>query len=144
MTSTRKVTLKDMRKLLLVRDRVIWYPDLNTDTMACPIGVRINRVPLYMKFFKVTFRPSKCLKFIGRWFQRAPQTFIPCCQEKIMGHYAVFMCRLLGSLSNDDGDGNENGKKAIALDSKNKNCAHASHFFAYFVAVVARLRRESA
>ena len=41
-----------------------------------------------------------------------------------MGYYAVFTCRLLGSLSNDDGDGNEKGKKAIALDSKNKNFAH--------------------
>ena len=75
MTSTRKVTLKDMRKLLLVRDRVIWYPDLNTDTMACPIGVRINRVPLYMNFFKVTFRPSKRLKLIGRWFPESSTDF---------------------------------------------------------------------
>ena len=24
------------------------HPD-NTDTMACPLGVRINRVPLYLK-----------------------------------------------------------------------------------------------
>ena len=27
-------------------------------------------------------------------------------------------CLLLGSLSNDDGDANENGKKAMGLDSK--------------------------
>ena len=45
-----------------------------------------------------------------------------------MGHCAVFMCRFLGSLSNDDGDGNENGKKAIALDWKNKHVAHDHAF----------------
>ena len=75
MTSTRKVTLKDMRNILLVRDRVIWYPDLNTDTMACHIGVRINGVRLYMNFFKVTFIPSKRLKVIGRWFPESSTDF---------------------------------------------------------------------
>ena len=65
MTSTWKVTLKDMGNLLLVRDRVISYPNLNADTRACPLGVHINRVPLYMNFFKVTFRPIKSLILIG-------------------------------------------------------------------------------
>ena len=52
-------------------------------------------------------------------------------------------CRpvLLGSLSNDDGDGNENGKKAMGLDKQNNNFANASRFFVHFLAVVARLRR---
>ena len=49
-----------------------------------------------------------------------------------------------GSLSNDDGDGNENGKKAIGLDWQNNNFARASRFFVHFFAVVARLQRESA
>ena len=35
----------------------------------------------------------------------------------------------LGSLSNDDGDGNENGKKAIGLDWQNNNFARASRLF---------------
>ena len=53
--------------------------------------------------------------------------------------------RELGSLSNDDGDGNENGKKAKGLDKENNNFARASRFFVHFLAVVARrLRRESA
>jgi len=52
--------------------------------------------------------------------------------------------RLKGSLSNDDGDGNENGEKAIGLAWQNKNFARASRFFVHFLAVVARLRRESA
>ena len=51
---------------------------------------------------------------------------------------------LLGSLSNDDGDGNENGKKAMGLDWQNNNFARASRFFVYFLTVVARLQSESA
>ena len=51
--------------------------------------------------------------------------------------------RVIGSLSNDDGEGNENGKKPIGLISKQKdNFARASRFFVHFHAVVARLRRE--
>ena len=44
----------------------------------------------------------------------------------------------LGSLSNDDGDGIENGKKAIGLDWQNNNFARASRFFVHFFAVTAR------
>ena len=51
---------------------------------------------------------------------------------------------LIGSLSKDDGDVNENGKKAIGLDLQNNNFARASRFFVYFFAVTARLRRENA
>ena len=52
----------------------------------------------------------------------------------------------LASLSNDDGDSNENGKKkkAIGLDWQNNGFARAWRFFVHFVAVVARLQRESA
>ena len=46
-------------------------------------------------------------------------------------------------LSNDDGDGNENGKKAIGLDRQNNNFARASRFFVHFLAVFARLRHET-
>ena len=50
----------------------------------------------------------------------------------------------LGSLSNDDADGNENGKKAIGLISKTTTL-HVHHaFFVHFFAVVARLQRENA
>ena len=49
----------------------------------------------------------------------------------------------LGSLNNDDGDGNENGKKGIGLDKENNNFARASRFFVHFFAVVARLQRET-
>ena len=35
----------------------------------------------------------------------------------------------LGSLTNDDGDGNENGTKAIGLDWQKNNFARASRFF---------------
>ena len=54
-------------------------------------------------------------------------------------------CRhvIIGSLSNDDGDVNENGKKAIGLDWQNNNFARASRFFVHFFAATARLRREN-
>ena len=50
----------------------------------------------------------------------------------------------IGSLRNDDDDGNENGKKAIGLDKHYKNFARASRFFVHFSSVVARLQRETA
>ena len=34
-----------------------------------------------------------------------------------------------GSLSNDEGDNNENGKKPIGLDWQNNNFARVSRFF---------------
>ena len=51
---------------------------------------------------------------------------------------------MIGSLSNDDGDGNKNGKKAIGINWKNNNSARASRFFVhtYFLAVVAQQQRE--
>ena len=51
---------------------------------------------------------------------------------------------LIGSLSKDDGNGNENGKKAIGLDWQNKNSARVSRFFVHSLAFVAPLRRKSA
>ena len=36
---------------------------------------------------------------------------------------------LIGSLSNDDGDVNEDGQKAIGLDWQNNTFARASRFF---------------
>ena len=48
------------------------------------------------------------------------------------------------TMSNDDSDGNENGKKAKGLDWQNNNFALALRFFVQFFAVAARLQRESA
>ena len=43
--------------------------------------------------------------------------------------------------SNVEGDGNENGQKAIGLGWQNNNFARESRFFVHFFAVTARLRR---
>ena len=43
----------------------------------------------------------------------------------------------LGSLNNDDGDGNKNGKKAIGLDWQNNNFTCASFFLVHIFAVTA-------
>ena len=52
---------------------------------------------------------------------------------------------LSGNLSNDDGDVNEDGKKAIGLDWQNNTFARASRFFCvHFFVVVGRLQRENA
>ena len=48
------------------------------------------------------------------------------------------------TMSNDDGDGNENGKKAKGLDWQNNNFARVARFFVHFFAVAALLQRESA
>ena len=51
-----------------------------------------------------------------------------------------------GSLSNDDGDVNENGKKKKkkkGLDWQNNNSASASRFFVHFFAVTARPQRQN-
>ena len=47
---------------------------------------------------------------------------------------------IIGNLSNDDGDVNENGKKAIGLDWQRNNIARVSRFFVHFFAVTAWLR----
>ena len=48
----------------------------------------------------------------------------------------------IGSLSKDDEDSNEEGKKVIDLDKQNNDSAHVLRFFVHFFAVTARLRRE--
>ena len=48
----------------------------------------------------------------------------------------------IGSLRNDEGDGNDNGKKAISLDKLN-NFARAWPFFVHFSAVVTRRRKTA-
>ena len=42
------------------------------------------------------------------------------------------------NLSNDDGDVNRDGKKAIGLDWKNNYSARASRFFVHFFVVAVR------
>ena len=51
---------------------------------------------------------------------------------------------VIGNSSNDDGDGIENGKKPIGLDWQNNNFARAPRFFVHSLAVITRLRRETA
>ena len=55
-------------------------------------------------------------------------------------YYQVHKVRVIGSLSNDDGGGNENGTKVIGLDWQNNNFAR---FFVHFFVVAARLQHES-
>ena len=56
-----------------------------------------------------------------------------------MAHWVAFVLRdwTIGSLTNDDSDGSDNGKKAIGLDMQSNNFARASRFFVHFAAVTA-------
>ena len=51
---------------------------------------------------------------------------------------------ILESLSNDDGNANEKGKKAIGLDWQNNDSARESHVFVNCLTVNARVQRENA
>ena len=64
-------------------------------------------------------------------------------------YWQFFVRRLKSSVairgsSNDDGDVNGNGKKAIDLVWQNNNFARASHYFVHFFAVTAWQRRKNA
>ena len=61
--------------------------------------------------------------------------------DKCLGEMVSSRLYIFWSVSNDDGDGNENGKNAIGLDWKNNKSARASHLFVHFYAVTARLHR---
>ena len=51
---------------------------------------------------------------------------------------------LIGSISNDDCDGNKSGKKAIGLDFRqNNNFTLSSCYFVHFFAITARLQHET-
>ena len=60
------------------------------------------------------------------------------------GRQVPLWVRLIGSFSNDHGDGNEDVKKAIRFIEQNNKFARASRFFLHFFAVTAPLRRENA
>ena len=61
-----------------------------------------------------------------------------------IGSRTAFLTRIQwGTLRSDDGNGNENGKKARS-NKQNDNSARASRFFVHFFAVTARIRRENA
>ena len=63
-------------------------------------------------------------------------------KQKIFREASRYMIREFAR--NDDGEGNENGKKAIGLNTQSNNFARASRFFVHFSAVFARLQRETA
>ena len=55
----------------------------------------------------------------------------------------LVLSRILESLSNDDDDANENGKKAIGLDWQNNDSTRALHVFVNFLAVTAQVQCEN-
>ena len=76
------------------------------------------------------------LRHCFKWLQHCPNIATRCCAENRCCEWSRATSlqkgpvgeEITGSLSNDDGDGNENGKKAIGLDWENNNFARASRF----------------
>ena len=55
----------------------------------------------------------------------------------------LVLSRILESLSNDDRDANENGKKAIGLDWQNNDSTRALHVFVNFLTVTGQVQCEN-
>ena len=55
----------------------------------------------------------------------------------------LVLSRILESLSNDDDDANENGKKAIGLDWQNNDSTRALHVFVNFLTVTGQVQCEN-
>ena len=62
-------------------------------------------------------------------------------RKSVMSRYHQAALFLDDYKNNDDGESNENGKKAIGLYDQNNNFVRASPFFVHFLPVVARLPR---
>ena len=56
-----------------------------------------------------------------------------------VGKYRGVLDQKSGSLSNDDGDGNDNGRKATGINWQNNNFARASRFFGQTVKTLINL-----
>ena len=68
----------------------------------------------------------------------ASQEIIPSSAVRVVTKISSYQLhKIIGSLSNNDGDIDENGKKAIGLDWQNNNVTCASCFFVHFFAVTA-------
>ena len=57
----------------------------------------------------------------------------------MLGSLEVCLTKKLGSLSNDDDDGNEDGRKATGINWQNNNFIRASRFFGQTVILLINL-----
>ena len=74
------------------------------------------------------------------WFIKVSELYLT--RSRLLDLTDWLSVKTLVTISNDDGNGNENGKKTIGW--QNNNLARASRFFVYFFAVATQLQRESA
>ena len=74
-----------------------------------------------------SFSSEEVSKQIKVWNKWPFSDFLSLTVRKSFAHASVKKAFAIGSLSNDDGDGNENCKKAIGLDWRNNNFARAHH-----------------
>ena len=74
-----------------------------------------------------SFSSEEVSKQIKVWNKWPFSDFLSLTVRKSFTHASVKKAFAIGSLSNDDGDGNENCKKAKGLDWRNNNFARAHH-----------------
>ena len=110
--------------------------------------VNFNATTAYMHvdlIFLAMFFLWNAITSRARWAFHAVQIAYIWSNRLVRGfrHVAVLE-QQIGSSSNNDGDGNQDVKKAMGLITQNNNFEHASRFFVHFFTVLARLRRENA
>ena len=79
------------------------------------------------------------LRHCFEWLQHCSNIATLCCAK----NRRCESSRVTSPSSNDDIGGNENGRKAIALNWQHNNVARAAGFFENFFAITAELPRET-
>ena len=102
----------------------------------------LSNLLLWHSFFD-TRQANSCVQMnLHRWALTQPALLHLRCWTKDtstpmhVGKFRGVLDQKLGSLSNDDYDGNENGRKAIGINWQNNNFARASRFFGQTVKTV--------
>ena len=101
-------------------------------TQISVVLIRISKISLW----NICTRFSDVIWQGNQWWRReisaifSGQTW---CQTRIPLQRQESWVTLIGSLSNNDGVVNENGIKAVGLDSPKNNVARSSRFFVHFL-----------
>ena len=92
----------------------------------------LNNLLLWHSFFD-TRQANSCVQMNLQCWTKDTRT------PMHVGKFRGVLDQKLGNLSNDDGDGNENGRKAIGINWQNNHFARASRFFGQTVILLISL-----
>ena len=102
---------------------------------SCCVSLHVAFRWCYTELFATTILLRHCFE----WFQHCSNIATLCCAK----NRGCESSRVTSPSSNDDVGGNENGRKAIALNWQHNNVARAAGFFENFFAITAELPRET-